>query len=116
MCTVAVTNTRRTAMKFSTSSSSSRTHSSTFAPTLRRLLEPTLRLRAVTLARRTVASSSPCLSPLKTSLSPSTLEEMYNGSRKTVSYEKQVLGLDGRTIKTQQAEVTIYVKPGMSAD
>ena len=44
-----------------------------------------------------------------------TLEEMYNGSRKTVSYEKQVLGLDGRTLKTQQAEVTVYVKPGMEA-
>ena len=44
-----------------------------------------------------------------------TLEEMYNGSRKTVSYEKQVLGLDGRTIKTQNASVTVYVKPGMQA-
>ena len=43
-----------------------------------------------------------------------TLEELYNGSRKTVSYKKQVLGLDGRTLKTQQAEVIIYVKPGMS--
>ena len=29
-----------------------------------------------------------------------TLEEIYNGSRKEVSYSKQVLGLDGRTIKT----------------
>lgn len=38
---------------------------------------------------------------------------MYNGSRKEVNYEKQVLGLDGRTIKTQKASVTIYVKPGM---
>lgn len=43
------------------------------------------------------------------------LEEMYNGARKQVSYEKQVLGLDGRTIKKQQACVTIMVKPGMEA-
>lgn len=42
-----------------------------------------------------------------------TLEEMYNGSRKTVCYDKQVLGLDGRTLKTQKAEVMVYVKPGM---
>jgi len=38
---------------------------------------------------------------------------MYNGSRKTVCYDKQVLGLDGRTLKTQKAEVMVYVKPGM---
>ena len=44
-----------------------------------------------------------------------TLEEMYNGSRKSVSYEKQVLGLDGRTVKKQTASVTVYVKPGMEA-
>ena len=30
-----------------------------------------------------------------------TLEEIYNGSRREVSYEKQVLGLDGRTTKKQ---------------
>ena len=44
-----------------------------------------------------------------------TLEEMYCGSRKEVSYEKQVLGLDGRTVKKQQTSVTIYIKPGMLA-
>ena len=42
-----------------------------------------------------------------------TLEEMYNGARKEVTYSKQVLGLDGRTIKKQQASVSIMVKPGM---
>ena len=42
-----------------------------------------------------------------------TLEEMYNGSRKTVSYKKQVLGLDGRTVKQQDASVDIFIKPGM---
>ena len=42
-----------------------------------------------------------------------TLEEIYNGSRKEVSYERQVLGLDGRTIKKQQHSVSVYVKPGM---
>ncbi len=42
-----------------------------------------------------------------------TLEELYNGSRKTINYEKHVLGLDGRTIKMQKAKATIYVKPGM---
>ena len=44
-----------------------------------------------------------------------TLEEMYNGSRKKVTYDKQVLGLDGRTVKKQKASVDIYVKPGMQA-
>ena len=44
-----------------------------------------------------------------------TLEEMYNGSRKTVCYDKQVLGLDGRTVKTQQASVDICLKAGMTA-
>lgn len=38
---------------------------------------------------------------------------MYNGARKDVTYKKQVLGLDGRTIKKQKACVTIMVKPGM---
>ena len=42
-----------------------------------------------------------------------TLEEMYNGARKQVSYKKDCLGLDGRTIKKQEAYVTIMVKPGM---
>ena len=44
-----------------------------------------------------------------------TLEEMYNGSQKQVTYEKQVLGLDGRTVKKQQASVPIFIKPGMEA-
>ena len=44
------------------------------------------------------------------------LNEIYNGSRKVVSYEKQVLGLDGRTIKKQKASVDVYVKPGMEND
>ena len=45
-----------------------------------------------------------------------TLEEMYNGVRKQVCYEKQVLGLDGRTVKTEKASVDIYLKPGMDCD
>lgn len=44
-----------------------------------------------------------------------TLEEIYNGSRREVSYEKQVLGLDGRTTKKQKASVSVYVKPGMQS-
>ena len=42
-----------------------------------------------------------------------TLEEMYNGSSKEVTYKKLVLGLDGRTVKKQQACVNIMVKSGM---
>ena len=44
-----------------------------------------------------------------------TLEEMYNGARKEVSYKKQVLGLDGRSIIKKDSCVTIFIKPGMLA-
>jgi hypothetical protein len=30
-----------------------------------------------------------------------TLKEFYCGSKKTVSYERQVVGLDGRTVKNE---------------
>ena len=43
-----------------------------------------------------------------------TLEELYNGSRKTVTYSKKYLGLDGRTEELKPASVEIFVKPGMS--
>lgn len=45
-----------------------------------------------------------------------TLSEIYNGSRKNVTYQKKCLGLDGRTIETKAACVDIFVKPGMSED
>merc|ERR1719253_1787066 len=42
-----------------------------------------------------------------------TLDEFFNGSKKTVTYERQVLGLDGRTIKTEPASVEVFIRPGM---
>ena len=42
-----------------------------------------------------------------------TLDEFFNGSKKTVTYQRQVLGLDGRTIKTEDASVEVFVRPGM---
>ena len=43
-----------------------------------------------------------------------TLEEIYNGSRKKVTYEKKFLGLDGRTEEVKSASVDIFVKAGMT--
>jgi len=43
-----------------------------------------------------------------------TLEEIYNGSRKKVEYEKKFLGLDGRTEELKKSSVDIFVKSGMS--
>ena len=42
-----------------------------------------------------------------------TLEEFFNGSKKSVVFDRQVLGLDGRTIKTEPASVDVFVRPGM---
>ena len=42
-----------------------------------------------------------------------TLDEFFNGSKKTVAYEREVLGLDGRTIKTEPASVEVFIRPGM---
>lgn len=39
-----------------------------------------------------------------------TLDEFYNGSKKSVTYQRQVLGLDGRTIKTEDASVDVFVR------
>ena len=41
------------------------------------------------------------------------LDEFFNGSKKKVTYRRQVVGLDGRTIKTEPAFVNVFVKPGM---
>ena len=42
-----------------------------------------------------------------------TLDEFFNGSKKKVSYMRQVVGLDGRTLKQEEAFVNVFVKPGM---
>ena len=42
-----------------------------------------------------------------------TLDEFFNGSKKKVTYNRQVVGLDGRTIKTEPAFVNVFVKAGM---
>ena len=42
-----------------------------------------------------------------------TLREIYNGSKKCVRYQRQVVGLDGRTVKTETASVDMIVCPGM---
>ena len=41
------------------------------------------------------------------------LQEFYNGAKKEVKYQRQVVGLDGRTITTEDASVTVFVRPGM---
>lgn len=41
------------------------------------------------------------------------LTEFFCGSRKVVNYERQVVGLDGRTCKTETAHVDVFVRPGM---
>lgn len=43
-----------------------------------------------------------------------TLKEFYCGCMKTVSYKKQVIGLDGKTITQQTANKQVEIKPGMS--
>ena len=42
-----------------------------------------------------------------------TLKEFYRGSKKTVRYDRQVLGLDGRTVTTETTEIQVYIRPGM---
>jgi DnaJ-class molecular chaperone len=44
------------------------------------------------------------LSDVKVELSV-TLKEFYSGSKKTVRYDRQVLGLDGRTVTTETTEI-----------
>jgi len=42
-----------------------------------------------------------------------TLKEFYCGSKYSVSYERQVVGLDGRTVKTETSHVEVFIRPGM---
>ena len=44
---------------------------------------------------------------------PTTLQEFYNGCFKTVSFEKQIVSLDGKSISKIQATKEIEIKPGM---
>lgn len=41
------------------------------------------------------------------------LKEFYCGSHKDVSYERQVVGLDGRSVKNETSVVEVYIRPGM---
>lgn len=41
------------------------------------------------------------------------LKEFYCGSKKQVSYDRQVVGYDGRTVKTETSSVEVYIRPGM---
>lgn len=43
-----------------------------------------------------------------------TLKELYCGCIKTVSYNKQVIGLDGKTVTNTTANKQIEIKPGMN--
>lgn len=42
-----------------------------------------------------------------------TLKEFLCGAHKIVHYNRQVVGLDGRTVKHEDATVEVVVKPGM---
>lgn len=42
-----------------------------------------------------------------------TLKEFYCGSRKQVCYDRQVVGFDGRTVKTESSCVEVFIRPGM---
>lgn len=42
-----------------------------------------------------------------------TLKDFYCGARKEVSYERQVVGLDGRTLSQEINAVQVFVRPGM---
>ena len=44
-----------------------------------------------------------------------TLKEFYCGSRKDVTYNRQVVGYDGRTVKTESSSVEVFIRPGMLA-
>lgn len=41
-----------------------------------------------------------------------TLEELYEGCMKKVNYERNVLGLDGKSNKPQKQEMEVEIKPG----
>ena len=44
---------------------------------------------------------------------PTTLKEFYNGCIKTISYSRQTVGLDGKTVTYKVCNKQIEVKPGM---
>jgi DnaJ-class molecular chaperone len=44
---------------------------------------------------------------------PTTLKEFYNGCIKTISYQKQIICLDGKSVQTTTANKKIEIKPGM---
>lgn len=41
------------------------------------------------------------------------LKEFYCGSQKHVTYSRQVVGLDGRSVKQESSTVEVFVRPGM---
>lgn len=45
-----------------------------------------------------------------------TLVEFFCGARKQVEYERQVIGLDGSTVRQEINLVNVFVYPGMIAD
>lgn len=42
-----------------------------------------------------------------------TLKDFYCGARKQVHYERQVVGLDGRTVRTERCSHEVFVRAGM---
>ena len=44
---------------------------------------------------------------------PTTLQEFYNGCTKEITYERQVIGLDGKTTQKKKVTREIEIKPGM---
>lgn len=47
---------------------------------------------------------------------PTTLKEFFNGCIKTISYERQVVALDGKSVARQTVNKQIEVKPGMNME
>jgi len=45
-----------------------------------------------------------------------TLVEFFCGARKQVEYERQVIGLDGSTVRQEMNLVDVFVHPGMTVD
>jgi hypothetical protein len=41
------------------------------------------------------------------------LKDLYCGVRKTVSLDRQVVGLDGRTVNTVRVSEEVFIRPGM---
>jgi DnaJ-class molecular chaperone len=45
-----------------------------------------------------------------------TLEELYMGCMKKLSYERTILGLDGKSTKKSQESIDVEIKPGHAQD